>query len=170
MRVVRALVVATVVAVVAVSLTGCGFIAQKASEKVTEKAIEGATGNKVDINKDGVTVEGKDGGTATIGEDVKVPDDFPAEVPVYDGTVKAAFTGDKSWTVSIETADKPQDILDFYQKKLDEGGFAKVSSMTTGDGGLYSAKKGNRTVQVVATTGSGNESGKTQISLAVQDQ
>jgi len=149
-----------------VVLSGCGMIAREAAEKTTEKAIENATGADVDIEGETVKIEGE-GGSASLGEGAEIPSDFPDDVPVYEGTVKAAITGNDSWTISIETSDDAKTVLDFYTEKLEAEGWTKESSASTPDGGMYSAKKGERSVVVVATGGGGQTQGMTGVSLSV---
>lgn len=151
--------------------TGCQIIAEKAAEKVAEEAIEGSTGNQVDIEGDKVNIQGEDGSTASVGEGAEVPADFPKDVPVYEGTVLGAFSNDDSWTLQIETADDPQKVIAFYVKELDKEDWVKESQADMGDGGMYSAKKGEtRTVTIVAGQSSGEDDEKTSVSISVTQE
>lgn len=163
----RALALTAIALAVTVSLVGCGAIAQQATEKATEKAIEGATGGKVDVEEDSVTIEGEDGGKATFSEGAEVPADFPSDVPVYEGTIKAAVEAKDAFTLAIVTQDSPSDVLDWYVEKLTDEGWKREAKMATGEGGVYSAKKGDSAVQVVVASGSGDAAGDTSISLTV---
>lgn len=151
----------------AVAVSGCQNIAEKAIERATEEAIEGQTGNKVDIKDGGVTIQGEDGSTTNIGEGAEVPAEFPKDVPVYDGTVLGAFSNADSWTLNIETADDPKTVIEFYVAQLEKEGWAKESQADMGTGGMYSAKKdGNRTVTVVAAKGESADD-KTSVTVSV---
>lgn len=161
----RRLVLLVVVAGAALALVGCQQIAEQAVESATEAAIEDATGNKVDIEDGSVSIEGTDGASVNIGDSAQVPADFPTDVPVYEGTVKAAVTTPEGFNLALETRDAPQQVLDFYQTKLEADGWTKEVSVSTADGGTYGAKKGERTVQVVAALQRGDQTDVTVVSL-----
>lgn len=63
------------------ALSGCDSAVQGAVEEAAGKAI----GGNVDINSDGLSVTDASGNAVQIGDDVSVPDNWPAEVPIYDG-------------------------------------------------------------------------------------
>jgi hypothetical protein len=153
--------------VAVIGVSGCQNLAEKAIEKATEKAIEGQTGNQVDIKDGSVSIQGEDGSTANIGEGAEVPAEFPKDVPVYDGTVLGAFSSADSWTLNIETTDDPKKVIEFYVARLAKDGWVKESQADMGTGGMYSAKKdGSRTVTVVAAKGdSAND--KTSVTVSV---
>lgn len=146
----------------ALAVSGCGAIAEKA----TETAIEQSTGVKIDKDGEQVTIEGEDGAVGAVGEDVKLPDDFPADVPVYEGEIKAVIAGENQWTVSLETPDDAQTVLDFYAEKLAADGWKKEMTANTPDGGMYSASKGERAVSVAVSSGSGEDAGKTVVTMS----
>lgn len=152
----------------ALALVGCQRIADQAVESATEAAIENATGNKVDIEEGSVSIEGTDGASVNVGDAVGVPSDFPSDVPVYDGVVRAAITTPEGHSVTIETLDAPQKVLDFYQKELEGDGWVKEVSVSTADGGTYGAKKGERTVQVIAAK-QGDQGDATIVSLTASN-
>lgn len=141
-------------------LSGCGMIADKVAEKASEEIIEGSTGSQVDI-------EGEDGATASLGEGAQIPDDFPDDVPVYEGNILGAMSGDGAWTLQIETDDDPKTVLDFYAKELEAKGWAKETTVNTGDGGMYSAKKDDRTTAVVAAASGGQDEEMTSVTVSV---
>lgn len=83
MKINRAAALMVVIAVAGgVTLVGCGQMAESA----TEKLIEGAAGGdvNVDVEGDGVTVEGENGGFA-VGGDLSLPENWPADIPAYGG-------------------------------------------------------------------------------------
>lgn len=89
-----------------------------------ESAIESATGGNVDV-----------GGTS-------IPDDFPAEIPLIDGDVTAAFgvgkAPDKVWTVTISVPDAS--ALDTIKADLEGAGFtSEIDNAAIGEitGGMY---------------------------------
>jgi hypothetical protein len=144
------------------SVTGCQFIARKA----TEGAISGATGGAVNVNGDSVTIKGKDGSQATVSGDTKIPADFPSEVPMRDdGTVKAVVTsqasGGTGYMINIQFKVPQTELLDWYKTELEKGGWTVTSTVATGDGGMVAAEKGDLQVNIV--TGSDNSDGFTSV-------
>ena len=145
------LVVAAVLVVSAIALGGCGML--------VKKGIESATGVKVDQNQGSVSVTGKNGETATTQEG-KVPDGFPADVPVYAGTVKMGNkvqTADgTTYQVVIETPDSAKTVGDFFEGKLKDSGWTiegrNDSSSSGNDISTVSAKKDTSQAMVIAST------------------
>jgi hypothetical protein len=162
---VRVLVVIALVAAMAVTVQGCQMIAQK--------AVEQATGVKVDKNGDQVTITGKDGTTASVGKGT-VPDGWPTDVPVYAGTItmgnKMDANGKTAFLVTLETPDAPKAVADWYQEKLTGDGWTKTDRNDASAGGkevsILVAEKGTQRVAVSATTGNG----KTIVTVNVGDK
>lgn len=138
-------------AVLAVALTGCDLIAQKA----TEKGLEAATGGAVSVNGDSVTIKGKDGEEATISNETKIPADFPKEVPMRDdGTVNAVITnqtpgGGTGYMLNIRFKVPQTELLEWYTTQLKEGGWKILTTVSTDDGGMVGAENGDLTINVV---------------------
>jgi hypothetical protein len=148
------------IAAVALSVGGCQLVAQKA----TEGALKTATGGAVDVNGNSVTIKGKDGSQATVSGDTKIPADFPSDVPMRDdGNVKAVITNQtakgKSFMVNIQFKVPQSEVLGWYKTQLESGGWTITSTVTTGDGGMVAADKGDISVNIV--TGSDNSDGYT---------
>jgi hypothetical protein len=159
-------VLSVAVAVLAVfALGGC----QMAAEKATEKAIEGATGVKVDKSGDEVTIEGKDGTKVTTSESGEAPAGFPSDVPIYPGKITASVVANNNYTIGIETSDDVAKVLGFYSAAADKDGWSKVADTKVPDGGVVSAKKGERIWQV-AVGKSGKTAGGTQITLSASPE
>ena len=147
----------SVAVVLSLSLAGCGkSVSQKASEKTAEKIIEKQTGGKadVDINKGNVKVETKEG-KMEAGENVKLPSDFPKDIYVIDGTIKAAISDQArdSQTISIETDKSMDEVSSLYQEKLKSDGWKITGTMAYGDVSTVVAEKDNRTASVVISKG-----------------
>lgn len=151
-------IIAALVALVA--LSGCQMVAEKA----TEKAIEGATGVKVDKNGDEVTIEGKDGTKVTTSDSGEAPAGFPKDVPVYAGKITASVVADNGYTIGIETNDDVAKVLDFYIAAAGKDGWKKEAEMKVPEGGVVSAKQGERVWQVTVGK-SGTNGAATQITL-----
>lgn len=169
MRSIKLVVLCVLALVLVFPLAGC----QKVAEKAAQKAVESATGVKVDQNGDKVTIEGDNGESVEIqgGSSSKLPDNLPSDFPVYDATLISAssVTGSEgtSFFLSFET-DKPvSDVHDWYKTQLPDKGWTVENDMTnTADGqdsALVSAKKGDLGCQVTVI----GESGKTTIETVV---
>jgi hypothetical protein len=145
--------------------TGCEAIIGQA----VKSGVESATGVKVDQSGDSVTMTGQDGSSVSVGEDGKLPADFPTDVPVYEGTVKTAIATDsdkgKAFMVNVETPDAPTDVFKWYEDELASGGWTVKSTMKTGDGGLLGAEKDTTGLTVTVTPA--GTSANTNVSLSV---
>jgi hypothetical protein len=145
-------------AVLAVILTGCGnSVAQKASEKALENAIEKETGGqaKVDINNNNYKVESKDG-KIEVGQNVNLPDGFPKDVYVIGGNIISAFSEPtkESFTVSIEISMNLSEAAALYQEKLKGDGWQITGNMSYGDITSVIAEKADRTATVMISKSS----------------
>jgi len=154
---------ATIVAL-ALLLSGCGLVAQK--------AVENATGVKVDQGGGKTTVTGPNGQSATIDQQSgKVPDGLPATVPVYQGTISGSTSVNtpdgQSYTFTTQTTDDVATVLAWYKTQLAEKGWTVDAAAVMGtDRGLVSAKNG--TTQLAVTVESGNGSSKIMTVVTVK--
>lgn len=151
----------------ALLVMGCDKIQEKIAEKVAEKAIEGAAGGgtaKVDTKNGSVTVtDPKTGTTVQSGAAVKLPDGWPANVPVYPGaSIRNAMTTGGGKTVMIVTKDPPAKVSDFYKTKI---GLKVESDMDLGQQHLLVFKNGKGTITVSVSASEGD----TVATLAVVD-
>ncbi len=130
----------------AVALTGLGCnpfasVQQKLGEAVTEKVIEGATGGKVDVNSGDNAVtfrDAKTGDYSAWGENAKIPDDFPSDVPRYPGakTLTVSLKGDKKEAgLSQITSDSLSKVADWFAEQMRNAGFAETSTLDLGASG-----------------------------------
>lgn len=163
--------------------TGCGKVADKASEKVAEKTIESQTGGSVDLDssngkmkiktKDGeysytdggVTAKTKDG-SATYGDNAKVPDGWPSDVEIPKGLKIGASSTQKAdggteYLVSGTLGKgKAKSTYSSLSSSLKSNGYtlSDPAELTAGTGftGTVTATKGNRKVSVMVNdTGDG---------------
>ncbi len=135
----------------------CG---KKVAEKTAEQAIERASNGNVniDINQNSVKVNINGGSTVgEVGESVKLPDGFPSDVYVIDGTIKTAVvkTDTQGYTLSINTNLTPAEAKSRYDAKLKEQGWNIVMALDSGDGATISASKSQRNVSVIISTSDG---------------
>ncbi|MBE0476399.1 MAG: hypothetical protein IBX62_04785 [Coriobacteriia bacterium] len=100
------------------SSAGCA----KLGEKAAEKAVEKATGVKVEQDGDAVTYTGKDGESVSYSAGGGLPKDFPAGFPVYDGEIGDSSTIEvgeaRQFTFWIRTADDHAKVVEWYKAEL----------------------------------------------------
>jgi hypothetical protein len=156
-------------------LTACQTPAQKTSEKtaekIAEKALEKSTGGKadVDIKNKQVNVQTNEGSLQT-GENVSLPADFPSDVYVIEGTIKAVILNNKpkGYTVSLETDQTVSDVKTAYEEKIAADGWATTGIMDFGGTVSIAGEKDNRTLSVIISASEGEE--KTSIVLGVAEK
>ena len=121
----------------AIGVAACG-----GGKSVTEKAVEKASGGKVKVNDNGITVKGN-GGEANLGGS-QLPTDFPkGDVPVpKDATLVASSfntqDGKKSWFLTYTVKSDASSVLNSYQSALTSAGF-RIDNASSGgaSGGSY---------------------------------
>lgn len=162
---VRLGVLACVIAL-AVGVSGCGAIAEKAGEKIAGDAI----GGKVDVEDDKVTVTGDDGSTIISGEQ-ELPDGFPSDVPVYeDARITASLTGgsdsEPTYTITFLSNGETAKVYDWYMAQIKAKGWKIGMTIPPDQGGFISAEKGSLLLNagISATTEDG---AKTSVVLTV---
>lgn len=114
------------------SVAACG----QAAEQAAEQAVEQAVGGDVDLDDGSVTVTDDEGNEMAIGEDVSLPDSWPADVPTYDGGSLAMVSveGDGSAGASWMTDATPEEAAAAYGAALLDAGYTEES--TTNMGGM----------------------------------
>ena len=161
MRSLKAIVVLALLALLVFSLMGCSFVAQK--------AVEGATGVKVDQNGNNVTVTGKNGTASLSSKEGKLPDGMPSDVPAYAGTIKSSATlateEGTNYTFEVATSDDAATVQSWYKDKLTSSGWTVTGTVTSGsESAMVSAKKGEKN-NIVVTIGKNTSDGKTEIAV-----
>lgn len=179
----------------ALALTGgCGKAAEKAAEKITERAIEeGAGGANVDISDGGMSFEsedgsfsyqiddegnvvmkGEDGETSyTTGGAAEVPDGWPAFLNLPpDAEILASSTstdGDqKTATVMAEFSGDTKETYEGFKAMLEGEGFEITSdSLTTSSDGSFAVVSAESGERMVSVSVSGNADGTGSISINV---
>lgn len=141
----RALMIGICVLLIA-ALTGC---AKVIGEKIAEKAIEGATGNKVDVSQNGdkVTIQGKDGQSVTVGDTKWPASDLGKAVPQpAGGKISGVVESNDSIMVSMENFVKAD--FDTYLDQIKKTYTEDPNSFSSDDSASYSAKNKDGTVIV----------------------
>ena len=103
-------------------LAGCGNAAESAIENAAGEAI----GGDVELNDGNLTVTNSDGTQVQIGENLSIPDSWPAAVPTYDGgtLLTVSVEGDGSRANAMWKADvAAQAAIDAYSAALTSAGF-----------------------------------------------
>jgi hypothetical protein len=132
----------------------------------------GPHGEKVEYDSSGksVTVKTPDGSVYVGGEGVKLPEDFPKDIPVYPGaklsaSVSAAQTGTSGHMVTFATADAPEKVAAFYKGKFST--WQTAMEMASGGGKvlLLRTPDEKRSLTVVANPANG----LTTVTLTAQE-
>jgi hypothetical protein len=109
-------------------LVGCGQAAETAIEQAAEQAI----GGDVAIDEGQVSVTDDEGNTTVVGEDVELPDEWPAVIPVPDAPLMAASVdaAGKAVTSSWMGDADPAVAAEAYGQQLLDAGFELDSTGT----------------------------------------
>jgi hypothetical protein len=158
----RKIIVGAAVAIAAVALlagTACKSksVAEQAAENRIERAMEKATGGKVDIDLRGGTmkVQTPEGESVLTTGEQKWPEDLPegmvkfGEAKVRAVSRSVAEDG-KTWTVHL--MDVGENALTAFTDKLREEGWTIESAMNMGQGGMVQATKDDLMVNVISNT------------------
>lgn len=139
--------------------------------QVAEKAVEGATGVKVEDGGGSVTVK-TDEGEATIKSGKELPEGFPTDVPVYKGIIEtsSSFASNEGqvYNVVLSTEDEVEAVKQFYLDELAAKGWKVGMTLDSGSGAqrgvTISAEQGDLALTVVASV---RAEGGTEVSLMV---
>lgn len=112
-------------------------------QRAAERAVEKATGVKVDEDGERVTITGPEGEQAEFGAGASLPEGWPEDHPVYEpATVESSmvFSGDEGtqFTVSVTTGDAFADVLAWYKKAAGDEGWNIESEGTLDMDGVAS--------------------------------
>lgn len=162
------LIMLLVVLALVAGLSGCGTVAKK--------AVEGATGVKVDEDAGVVQVEGEDGEKMTIGtKEGELPEGLPSDVPTYDGDSAEGGVFEvpeaKTFSFSIRTKDDVGTVADWYRSEFESRGWTidAQGSVTANDAHIINATKGE-TLSMVATIAKDETTGETTIGCVVNEK
>ncbi len=142
------------VIVLSVFLVAVMFVLSGCGEKAAEKAIETSTGEQADVDIDNDTVSvNTNEGSMQVGEEVDLPDDFPSDVYVIDGTITSALqvNENQGYSVSVTTDESVSNVMDEYEAQLADDGWTISGTMNFGTSATVVAEKGNRSVSVSAS-------------------
>ncbi len=134
-------------------ISGCGKVAEKASEQAVEKVIESETGEKVDLDMDNESVEiTTDQGTIKAGATYDWPSGMPSDVPEFkygsiSSVIESTTEAGTSYTVTFEEV--AADSFAKYRDDLEDKGWTMQLTQQMGSGWTLSAVKDNNNVTAV---------------------
>lgn len=169
----KKLVVISLSAVIAFMFTAC-IDSEKVAEKATEKIIENASGEKIDLetSKDGkkskVVMKGEDGEEVTFsGGDDEIPEDFPKEIYIPKGKVESSGTissGEGSMiTVNIISEKSFKDIKEKLIEEMKNTGWEADQTMEVDESAMLNFTKGDDTATITIN----KEGDKTSVSYMI---
>lgn len=129
--------------------------------------------NGVNVNNSGtVSVTGKDGNSVSFGNNAKLPEGFPTDVPLYKPSdlVASAKTKGNSYTASLLTTDSVSQVNDFYASELPKNGWQTsdgTAQFNFSSGTIATFTKGDQTLGVLVASDSYSSDKKTSITLTV---
>lgn len=148
------------------ALTAC----QKAAEKAAEAAMERATGNKIDLDKDGgsMTIKSDEGeikvATSQDGQSVPLPADFPKDVFLPEhSAVNSAMDMAGMKMVNMVSNASSRDVSATIQKSMEAQGWKREMAMQAAEGSatlVYSKDKRQAVYQMMK-----GDAGGTQIAI-----
>lgn len=145
---------------------GCNPVAtleKKAGEKVAEGIVGAASGGKVKIDDNTVVFkDNKTGDIASYGENVKLPDEFPKDVPFPSGVKFIGVNTSKEQKTSSATFDSTEDIskiVDFYKNAMEKDGWKESQSLSANGVEIRAYEKG--TLKISFTAGPKEDGGTT---------
>jgi hypothetical protein len=154
----------TIALIFTLFMSSCHRASEKTGEKLMEKALENATGNKadVDLSKGKAVIETAEGKMEIDSNAKTWPSEIPGDVPEFKfGKVNAVTTsnmdGIKAWNVVYD--DVEDGFLDKYDAQLKEKGFETVLMKMGEKGGSIQAESEKYNIFLMG--------GEGKISLAV---
>ena len=118
-----------------------------------DKDKEGGKGkdkNTVTFKKGGVEIKS--------GESVKLPDDWPDDIPTpADSTIKTSQKlGALGTNLIIHSKQSGLDVISYYKEKMPADGWEESSSLDVPNGGIVTFSKGDRSVTINAASSPDN--------------
>lgn len=143
-------------------LSGCS--SEDIAEKVVNSALE-KEGVKVDVENNKQTIETPEG-KVTVGEKLKLPDNFPKNIPVYKKSkITSHTTNGDSFFLTAETKDSPKPVIKYYKSAMKKEHWElsqEVLSSGGAGGGLLSFSNG---IQIASITI--GQMGDDRVSIAI---
>lgn len=107
-----------------VTLSGCSSTVEQAAGQAVEQVIEQQADVDVEAEGDGdVTISGEDG-SVQVGSSITLPEDFPRDLPIPEGTLVAVVSANGGWSLSYEGVE--QAAVEHLVSRYDEAGYQEV--------------------------------------------
>ena len=106
----------------------------------------------VDVEGDKVTFSDTEGATTVqAGKNVKLPQGFPDDVPVYEkATILSVVSRSKDeFAVSLQTGDAVKEVAGFYKTGMESKGWKSETAMDLPNRSILAYEKGNRAASVM---------------------
>ena len=143
------------------------FIFSKFGLNMMKKGIESQTGVSINGEGDGISItDPKTGNKVSVGEQ-KIPADFPADFPIYDGakptgSLSGSESGDqKGFWIVLTTPDSIDKVTAFYQTNLKAKGWTVTNTLQITDSTTYTVEKAK--LNGTVTVGSDKDAKETTI-------
>jgi hypothetical protein len=155
----RVMIGAVIIGLLVIGVLSKG-VGQRANDSAAERAIEAATGGKVDVDSESGEVTVKtDQGTWSTSD--KLPANWPSDVPVYPGakvTASVAGAGDQAngSYASLESSDTVAAVIAWYKKEVPGAGWTVETDAMVSGSLMLSATKSERALSVTVTAEDGN--------------
>lgn len=148
-------VVGGLLACIVIVAGGLIFMGKKAVDTASEKIEEAGKDLGVEKTDKGYKYKDKKSGSETeAGDDVALPDDWPADLPVYEGKIKYVNSGKNSRSASLITSDDSKTVQAFYKAEMEKNGWKNSSTGNYSGTMSISYQKGKRygTVMIAKDT------------------
>ena len=137
--------------------------------KMTMKTSDGENGTTtITTDKSSFTSTASDGTKIVTGEGVKVPDDFPKDLPVYAGATAFSTSSspkDAAFTLSLQSKDPVKTVAEYYLKEMVAQGWKETQKMEeSGENPMFMINytKDDRTAMIQVM----NDGGKSTIMIS----
>lgn len=148
-------------------MTLVGFGCSSPQVSLTDSTVQDGT---IRLNDNAVTYEDKETGTQVqVGEQVTIPSNFPADVPIYDGDIAiiaSSVSQQGEGSLMFNTNTGVQEVSDWYQSVLKKDGWSQETNMNFNNKFFQTYKKN----QVVISLGISTEGDVTQVTLVRASQ
>ena len=102
-------------------LSSCANPAEQLADSLIEQLVESQTGGEVQVDRDGdggYSIKTQDG-SVSIGSSAELPDDFPDEHPLPNGTLTSAWETEGNWQLVFQSTARSEyeRLIDHYSSQ-----------------------------------------------------
>lgn len=167
---------ALVLASASLLLLGAGCIPtpQSLIQNAVENKINKELGDKanIDLDDNGVTINNEEDGTsAKFGENVKLPENFPKEIPVLDGSkvVGVAVTKAEGSWISMTSDKSVEEAEAWYEDSLTADGWEVTGSYAGGGMSTKMFEKDDLGLTVIVAAGEDGDPTTVMVTESIQN-